>query len=128
MKIDVRLGHARGVDARRPLPRYGQGPSRAFPAAHGQDYGFGLVFDQAVSGGRGHALVRAESDHGSFGDIGDAQSMDAVDETLRVFGSAQGFAEAREAEAVVDTLAQNAAQVLLALEDDDFSYPAFALA
>ena len=78
-----------------------------------------------VAADGGDDLVPRHVKHGAVGDALDAGLSDLVDEALRVLRAGEGLAKAREAEAVVNALAQDAAQQALALEDEDIIYALF---
>ena len=59
----------------------------------------------------------------SFG--GPNMAIKCVNEALGIFGAAQRFAKAGQAEAVVDALAQNAAQVRFALQNQQIAHALF---
>ena len=125
--IDKALGRPSGINARRTVARDIQRPSRPFPAAHGEDDGFGSKRHQAVLPvHRRHCFFRSVI--GSRRDIqnhgvqlaGNSQFLYLSNKTGCIFRPRQLLLKGMEAEAVVDTLVQNAAQLVIPFQNQDF--------
>ena len=123
VEVDVSLRHARRVHAGRPLARDGQRAARALPAAHRERDGAGMVHHKSFAGHDRDRTLRRDLRHRGVRQIRDAQLLHPLDEAARVLGPGEALPEAREAEAVVDALAQDAAQRLLPLHDEDVPDP-----
>ena len=124
LHVDQTLGRTGAVDARGTEARDVQRAAAALTAAHGQDDGPRLDLEQAVNLVHGgDDLVRADGeDHGQEL-IFDAALKHLVDEALGVLGAGQLLLEGVQAEAVVDALVQDAAQLVVALQDQDAPIP-----
>jgi len=119
VQIDVGLCDSGGPDARRPVSRNADGAPGALAAAHGQHDGPCPELQDAGPGGRGHEPIPRDADDRSFREVRYSHFFHKVDEALRVFRPAQAFPEPGQAESVMYALAQDAAQVLFALQDQD---------
>lgn len=117
VQVDVVLRHARGEHAAGALPRDAQRAARALPAAHRKNHGPRLPVQQPRAGNRRDGPVRRHREHGRARHIRDAQLLHLRDEALGVFRAGKRLAEARHAEAVVDALAQDAAELRFPLHD-----------
>ena len=120
LQVDELLRGTGGVDAGAAGARGAQRAARTLAAAHREDDRLGGDDLHAVRArNAGHGVRLAV--HGEDGRVGldlDAHLAGAVDVALRVLGAGQLLLEAVQAEAVVDALAQNAARVVLALENE----------
>ena len=126
LQVDVALRHTGGIYARRTMTRRGQRAAGTFAAAHGQQHSIRLELHQAmVPAGGGDDLIARHIQHGAVGDGFNPGFLHHVDEALGIFRAGEGLAEARQTEAVVDTLAQDAAQHALTLEDEDVVHALF---
>ena len=111
------LGRAGAVNARGPGAADAQCAPAALPAAHGQDHGPGLDFEDAVAvPGRHHPAGCQTGDRG-FRVNGDASGADFLFVDGGVFRAGQLPAQLVQAEAVVDALLQNAAGPGFAVEN-----------
>ena len=123
LDVDVTLGEARGVYTSRTAARDFDLEAGALATAHGEHHRAAGEAGHTVFAHDGDAVCRVFSSafvdaerHGPEHDI-DAGLAHAVDETLGVFGAGELFFEMGEAEAGVDALAQDAAKMLVALDD-----------
>ena len=119
VKIDIALSHAGVIDSRGSGAGNGQRTPGTLPAAHGENNGLRLHLEQAVSRGRSDDLVPGQVDNGGVGDGFNAQFLRHVDKALGILRAAEGLAEAGQAEAVMDALAQNAAKLLFPLDNEN---------
>ena len=111
------LGTAGGVNARGPGAGNAQGPPGTFPAAHGQHDGPRLHLN--VAPGRAdaiHDLFAGKIQHHGIGPDLDLRRLQLVDKPLGVFRAGKLLAEIMQAEAIVNALLQNAAQLLVPLQ------------
>ncbi len=119
VKIDIALSHAGVINSRGSGAGDGQRAPGTLPAPHSQDDGFRLHLEQAVPRGCGDNLVPGQVNDGGVGDGFNAQLLRHVDKALGILRAAEGLAEAGQAEAVMDTLAQNAAKLLFPLDNEN---------
>ena len=115
-QVDVLLGHAGGVDARRAAARNGQGAPGTLPAAHGENHRVAPELFEPGGAGGGDGAVGLQGENGGVGKTGDAQLLRLGHEPLGVLGAGEGLAEAGEAEAVVDALTKDAAGAVLTFQ------------
>ena len=90
-----------------------QRAAAALPAAHGQDHGLGLEFQNAFPALGGDDLIRSDRSDGGF-----VMDLDAALQHLLlvhggVFRAGQLLAQLVQAETIVNALAQNAAKLRL---------------
>ena len=120
LHIHQPLGGARGVDARRAAAGYAQRAPGPLPAAHGQDDRLGVELEQPVlpvHGGDG--LIRRQIQHHGVQLIGDAQLLHLLNEPPGILGAGELLLKGVQAEAVVNALVQDAAQLVVPLQDED---------
>ena len=127
LHVHQTLGSTRGVDTGRTIARDIQGASGTLPAAHCQNNRFGFQSKQAilpVHGGYGFILRQVEN-HG-VELVGDLQLPDLLDKSAGIFGAGKLFLKGMEAEAVVDALVENAAQLVVAFQNQNILNTAFS--
>ena len=125
--VDEPLRRACGKDARRAVARDVQRTARALTAAHGQNHGLGVQLEQAVRFVHGrHGLIRRQIQHHGVELILDAQRLHLRDEPCGVLGAGQFFFEGMQPETVVDALVQDAAQLTVALQNQNVLHAVFA--
>ena len=118
-EVDELLGRAGGVDAGAAGAGGAQRAAGPLAAAHGQDDGACLEHLQAMLGAdAGDPAVFLNRENRRVALDIDAQFTGAVDVPLGVFRAGQFLLEAVQAEAVMDALAQDAAGVVFALQDE----------
>ena len=117
LKVDKFLRRAGGEHARAARAGRGQRAAGPLAAAHGQHDGPGLKELHAlVPAHSGHEALAVHAEHGGAAAHLDAHLLHAIDVALGIFGAGQLLLEAVQAEAVMDTLAQNAAHLVFALQ------------
>ena len=116
LHVDIALGRTGGVDAGRAAARNANGTAGALPAAHAEDDASG--FQNLIALFPADAVdlfVRGDVQHHRaqlHPDTGGAQQFNAA---ACVFRAGELLAKAVQAEAVVDALVQDAAQLVVAL-------------
>ena len=126
LHIDVALGRASGKYAGRPLAGDGDGAPGPLPAAHGQNDGLCLL--DVIPGVLAHHVdlpVRGDGEHHGVQPYLHAGVLQHVNETPGIFRAGQLLLKVVEAEAVVDTLIEDAAQFLVPLHDEDALHALF---
>ena len=126
LHIQKALRRASGVHAGRALARDGDGPARALAAAHRQHDSPRLErlgaarSAQRAHGGAARRRPRAARPAPIVSSrTSTARGGQLFDEAARVFRAGELLAEAVQAEAVVDALIQNAAELTVPLEEQD---------
>ena len=120
LQIHIGLGDAGGIDAGGTGARSGQGAAGPFPAPHGQENRLGLDLQEAAFfSDRRNDFFRRYIQHRTVGYDFNFFRLDPIDEALGVFRAGEGFAEAGQAEAVMDTLAENTAGEVLPLQNQN---------
>ena len=120
LHIHIPLGRAGGENSGRTGSRDGNGPPGSLPAAHGKDNGL-CLFLPVASGlsHHAHTLVPGHfQDHGIQPDL-HSGGADHGNEPSGVFRPGKFFFKMVQAEAVVDALVQNAAQLPVPLHYED---------
>ena len=74
----------------------------------------------------GHGLVRRQIQHHGIELVGDAQRLDLLDKPGCILGAGQLLLKGMQAEAVVDALVEDTAQLAVALKDQDILHTALA--
>ncbi len=77
-----------------------------------------LILAQAAAGGGGDNTVLRQAQHRGAGLVGDLALVHLINESLCILGAGQALAEAAQTKAIMDALAQDAAQHRLALQND----------
>ena len=120
LHVDEPLRCTGGINARRAVAGDVQRAAASFPAAHGQDDRACVDLDQSfLAVDRRNMLICADGQYHRVEFIFDLAFKRLRDVTRSVFRAGQLFAEGVQAEAVVDALVQNAAQLHVALKDQD---------
>ncbi len=120
LKVQIALRRAGGKYARRAVAGNADRAARALAAAHCEHHGFrGQRLIAALRAYDVHGSIRSNIQHHRVGQHRNGGVFEHVDEAARVFGAAQLLLEAVQAEAVVNALVQNAAKLLIALDDED---------
>jgi len=115
--VDPALGGAGGVHAGRACAGDADLGAGALAAAHGQHDGARLHIHKPAALAAGQdAPLRADIQHHGVEQRLDAQRQGLIDEALGVGWAGQVFVEHLQAKTVVDTLLQNAAQLLVAFD------------
>ena len=118
--VDPALGGAGGVDAGRARAGEADLGAGALAAAHRQHDGAGFDVQHAVGFAGGvDAPARADIQHHRVQQGFNAQREGFVDEELGIGRAGQVFLEHFQPEAVVDALQQDAAQLEIALDDQN---------
>ena len=118
--VDIALGGAGGEHARRTSAGDGDGAPGALPAAHSQHDGLGLL--HAVAGGLAYHMylaLRGHLQHHGIQPHFHAGLRQQVGKTGGVLRPAEFFLKILQAKAAVDALVQDAAQLLVTLDDQD---------
>ena len=124
LHIDVLLCRARGIDARRTCARNAERTLGTLAAAHCEDHGARLDLKDAHGGtSRHYGTVRAQLGDHRVGHIGDLSFLHHFCVAVGVFGSGQLLAEAVQAEAVMDALAQDAAERNVSFQNENVPLP-----
>ena len=124
LDVDEPLGRPCGEDAGASGPRHGDGPPGPLTAAHGQDHGPGpdrlaaAVWADVPDGPVG----RNRQDHGVRFHL-NGGTLQHVNEPPGVLRTGKLLLKAVEAEAVVDALVENAAQICVPLQQKDICHP-----
>ena len=118
--VDQALCGTGGVDTGGTEAGNIQSTTGTLTAAHSQNNSLGLQLEQTVlTVHGGDNLVSAQiQDHG-VQLVGDTQLLHLLDEAAGVFGTGQLFLEGVQTETVMDALVQNAAQFVVALQDQN---------
>ena len=118
LDVDQALGRPGGIDTRRPGTGDVDGAPGAFPAAHSQDYGRAWISctpsaftARTIPGSASMTIVSVMTAMPS--------PLHGIDEALGIFHPGQFFAKKMQAEAVVNTLLENAPQEFVPLNDED---------
>ena len=120
LNVQIPLGRARGEYASRARARDGNGAARAFAAAHAQHDGRGLQHNVAVLFIDGvDAFFRRDGQHHRVRLYLYVRLAHQLDEAARVLGARELFFKIMQAEAVVDALVEDAAQRVVALQEQD---------
>ena len=118
LAVDELLGGACTENTGRTGARDVQCAAAALPAAHGQDDGFGLNFQQALPVLGGDYLIRCNrSDSGFIVDL-DVSFQHFLLVNIRIFRAGQFTAQLVQAKACMNALAEDAADVRLSVQND----------
>ena len=118
LQVDEFLRRASGEHARAARAGGRQRAAGPLAASHGQHDGPGLKELHALfTAHGGHEAVAVHAEHSGAAAHLYAQLLHAVDIALGVFGTGQLLLEAVQAESVMDALAQNAAHVVFAFQN-----------
>ena len=122
LHIHQPLGGTGGIDARRAAAGDVQGPPGPLPAAHGQDHRIGAELHQARLPARQRQHpVRRQVQHHGVQQVRDVQLPDLAGKPPGVLRPGKLPGEGVQAEARVDALVQNAAQLPVPLDDQQLS-------
>ena len=120
LDVDKALRRPGGVDACGAEAGDVQCAAWPFAAAHGEDDALRLDREAAVGGiERGHGLVRRDAEHHRVQQERDVPLRGLIDESLGIFRAGQLLLEGVESEAVVDALVEDAAELRIALQNQD---------
>ena len=120
VNIDEALRGAGREDACRAVAGDIERAARAFAAAHREDDGLGFDAEHAVRAvHRGHGLVRRDVHDHRVELVLDIALENFVDKARGIFRAGQLFFKGVQAETVVDALIEDAAELSVALEDED---------
>ena len=127
LHIDIALCRPCGKDAGRPVARNGNGSAGAVPAAHGQHHSPGLQLLVAIHGiDAADPAVGGDLHHHGIQHHFRLGLPQQLNKTPGVFGTGQFLLKAVQAKPIVDTLIEDAAQLFVPLDDQDFLGALFA--
>ena len=118
--VDEPLRRARRVDARRAVAGDVQRPARPLAAAHREDDRLRAdLLQPALAPRHGQHTLRRDIEHHRVQPVWDLQRLHLLDEAVGIFRAGQLLPERVQAEARVNALVQDAAELTVALEDQD---------